>query len=523
MAEPTFDETCDRLDVPDGLRKHIAPESPSRGKIAVARGMLPAPPKVLLNMMYLLLGDSDKRVRRAAQKGILALPEDRMLGLVDRKSHPKLLEFLAYRRLADEALIERIVLFHQTNDKTLCYIAEHGHERVAEMIANNQERLVVTPQLINFLARNPNVPRNVVDRVRSFQRLYGIDMPAIDEAQLEAERVATEQRVAKLKASPDDEAPDPLGSKADDADATADDSLDGSVPDQPLPVAAEPPPPPTSGDLPGMPASPVLVPGQLPDDFVPGEVYVPALPATPYQPPPGLLNPLAGLLQDWGIPLDPRFVAPPANWASDVAGPPIPVPPPAAAAAAPTRDSIDVDSVDLTGMKSLGSSEFVFSMSEDEDVFSGDMTADIDRVDDEKKADLKTQISKMNIGDKIKLAYKGNKPVRELLVRDRNKIVATAVVNSGRITDNEVMAIASNRAIHEDVIRALVRVKEYMRKYPVKVALVNNPKTPISTSISLLKSLHVKDLKTVGSNRNISSAVFGQANKMYKAKKSGQR
>jgi|GEM_PF-472839 len=520
MAEPTFEQICDRMEVPEGLRKHIAPDANARGKIAVARGMLPAPPKVLLGMMYLLLGDADKRVRKAAQKGILALPEDRLLGLTDRNSHPKLLEFLAYRRLADERLIERIVLFPQINDKTLCYVAEHGHERVAEMIANNQERLVVTPQLINFLARNPSVPRAVIDRVRSFQRLYGIDMPELDEEQLEAERQATEDRVKQLRSSPDDEPPDPLGSAAESG---PDDSVDGEAPADVAPAVAAPEMPPAAGELPGAPAVAPLAPGELPPDFVPGEVYVPALPETPYVPPPGLINPLAALLADWGIPAEARFVAPPANWSSDIAGGPIPIPPPLAAAAAPARGTIDVDAVDLTGMNSLGKSEFTFSMAEVDDGFSGQMTSNVDSVDDDVKNDLKMQIGAMSVGDKIKLAYKGNKPVRELLVRDRNKLVATAVVNSGRITDGEVMAIASNRAIHEDVIRAMVRVKEYVRKYPVKVALVQNPKTPISTAMTMLKSLHVKDLKVVATNRNISSAVFSQANKMYKAKKTGMK
>ena len=50
----------------------------------------------------------------------------------------------------------------------------------------------------------------------------------------------------------------------------------------------------------------------------------------------------------------------------------------------------------------------------------------------------------MTVGQKIKLAYKGNKTVRELLVRDTNKIVGVAVVKSGRITDREVMTIATD-------------------------------------------------------------------------------
>ena len=143
-------------------------------------------------------------------------------------------------------------------------------------------------------------------------------------------------------------------------------------------------------------------------------------------------------------------------------------------------------------------------------------------MDDEKKLNLRQQLEKMTIGEKIKLSYRANKGVREVLVRDTNKIVACAVVNSGRITDAEVLTIATNRSIHEEVIRALTSNREFMRKYPVKVALAGNPKTPIPTAINLLNSLHVKDLQKLSKNRNVSSAVFSSAAKLYKRRKSGQ-
>jgi hypothetical protein len=98
-----------------------------------------------------------------------------------------------------------------------------------------------------------------------------------------------------------------------------------------------------------------------------------------------------------------------------------------------------------------------------------------------------------------------------------------AVVKSGRISDQEVMTIAMNRAINEDVVRALSSSKEYMRKYPVKVALVNNPKCPIPTAITLVNSLSLKDLKGLANNRNVSSVVFTAAGKLFKARKAGQR
>ena len=179
--------------------------------------------------------------------------------------------------------------------------------------------------------------------------------------------------------------------------------------------------------------------------------------------------------------------------------------------------------IDLSGRTSLQDSDFSFDLTEDNTSFDSEFTDDEkEDMDDDKKLSLRQQLENMTIGEKIKLSYKANKGVREVLVRDTNKLVACAVVNSGRITDSEVLSIAINRSIHEDVIRTLSSNREYTRKYPVKVALAGNPKTPIPTAINLLNSLHVKDLQKLAKNRNVSSAVFSQASKLYKRRKSGQ-
>ena len=492
MAEEVdFDAVCDRLAIPENLRKHIAPGAASRGKTAVARGMLPMPPKTMLSMAYFLVGDPDPVVAAEAAKHITAMPAERLAGLIDFKTHPKILEFVAYRRIDEARLLERIALMRQINDKTLCYLAEKGPERVTEIISNNQERLIITPLVVRFLELNPHVGQALVDRVRSFQRLQGIVVEELsDEERLEAQQaqeiaVAVEQEEAR-KAAPAE--PPPAASQ------------------QPPPAAAVEP----AARLPPAPAA-------TPLDLVPGEVFIPPAPSERYLAPAGLDNPLAALMADWGIAADPNFVAPPDGPQTDVAGPPIVSAPQKA-----VRADIDVDGVDLSGLASLAKTDFQFGFREDDEGFGADLVGDTE-FDDSKKLSIANMLAGMTTGQKIKLAYKGNKTVREILVRDTNKIVAVAVIKSGRITENEVMTIASNRAINEDCIRALTENREYLRKYPVKLALAYNPKTPIPTAITLLNGLHVKDLKGLSTNRNVSSAVFSAAMRLYKMRNSAMR
>ncbi len=512
-SESDFDQLCERLGIPDDLRKHIAPDAPLKGKMAVARSMLPAPPKTLLAMTYMLLGDSEAQVVEAAEKGIVGIPEQMLLGMLDRHTHPKILEFIAYRRPREARVLEKLALSAQLNDKTLFYLAETAEGRLLDIIGGNQERLLVSPKTVNFLQRNPNTPASLLDRIKSFLRMYGVEFE-----ELEEEPVATAAPNEKTFDSPEPEelpreAQDPVGSEEV---SVSQDAASASAPPDDLPAV------------------------DLPADFKAGEVYIPPIPSDAPPVVEGLLNPLAGLLQDWGIEMHPGFLAPPpmnteatayALGGGEVlvgadetgASREFTLPAIAQLLAEDSEGEGAKALVDLSGRTSLQDSDFSFDLSEDSSNFDSDFTDDEkEGMDDEKKLSLRQQLDEMTVGEKIKLSYKANKGVREVLVRDTNKIVACAVVNSGRITDAEVLAIATNRSIHEEVIRALTSNREFMRKYPVKVALAGNPKTPIPTAINLLNSLHVKDLQKLASNRNVSSAVFSQAGKLYKRRKSGQ-
>jgi hypothetical protein len=159
-------------------------------------------------------------------------------------------------------------------------------------------------------------------------------------------------------------------------------------------------------------------------------------------------------------------------------------------------------------------SDFSFDFS---DVDGFDFDVDGEMTEDGFQS-LEKKIRDMSIGHKIKLAYKGNKEARSILIRDSNKTVSVAVVKSGRMTDTEVASYAGNRNLSDDVIREIARNKEFTRKYPVQVALVTNPKTPVNVAMSFMASMHKKDLQSLMRNRNVSSVISTAARKRYKEK-----
>ncbi len=223
------------------------------------------------------------------------------------------------------------------------------------------------------------------------------------------------------------------------------------------------------------------------------------------------------LLHDLGIEVKPEYFDRGVSSETDDRGPRRPI----------DLQPIDVDVDENAGGDELGISSLLSSMAGAQFSFATDRGGEDDwdmalledhgdSLDDDMRGTIAKLITKMSVGEKIKLAYLGNKEVREILIKDTNKMVAAAVVKAGRLTEPEVVKASSNRAINDDVLRLIARNREWVRNYQVKVALVNNPKTPVSTSMTLLSHLLPRDLKAVAGNRNVSSVIFTTAKSRLK-------
>ncbi|MFL5345438.1 MAG: hypothetical protein ACJ8AT_11620 [Hyalangium sp.] len=135
-----------------------------------------------------------------------------------------------------------------------------------------------------------------------------------------------------------------------------------------------------------------------------------------------------------------------------------------------------------------------------------------------KRLNLTQRIMKMSIAEKIKLATLGNKEARTLLIRDSNKLVCTAVIRSPRITDGEVLACASNRAANDEVLRIIYNNREWTKKQKIKLALVKNPKIPLTVVSKFLNTLRDAELKDLARDRNVPSGVSMFAKKLVEKK-----
>lgn len=124
----------------------------------------------------------------------------------------------------------------------------------------------------------------------------------------------------------------------------------------------------------------------------------------------------------------------------------------------------------------------------------------------------------MNAKDRMKLAMKGDREARSILIRDSNRVVATAVIQNPRVTDQEVENIAAMRTVADEVLRLIAINRNWARSYPIIHNLVRNPRTPIPTVISTLPRIRTKDLKNLSQNRNVSEATRRQALRLSQAR-----
>lgn len=128
-----------------------------------------------------------------------------------------------------------------------------------------------------------------------------------------------------------------------------------------------------------------------------------------------------------------------------------------------------------------------------------------------KKLTMTQRLMKMSVSEKIKLATIGNKEARSILLRDSNRLVCMAAVTSPRITDGEILTLANSRTVNADVLRHIYSTRELVKSYPIRIALVKNPKVPLPTALRLMQTLHEKDIKELSRDRNVPHTIQAQA------------
>lgn len=382
--------------------------APQPARMAAARGMLPVPQDVLLELLVALRADSDEGVARAAEETLAGQDATTLLGVASaQETAPSVLSYLAERPGLAREVQESLALNASTPDEAVAALARTTAEgAVLELVSLNQQRLIRAPAIIDAVLANSARTSDADRRVRETRREFF-------EKERGARQVADELRARGMGAAAE------FVESAESFDTEGGLSLDDAwLIAQHIEVS----------DV------------DIDDSWLPSERYE--------------------------------------------------------------------DLLDETFEQRQSAAERLVA----EALAEGTTAAPPERVA------LIRRIMLMKVKDRMKLGMKGDREARSILIRDPNKVVAQAVINNPRITDQEVEAIAAMRTVANDVLRLIAMNRNWARQYSIIHNLARNPRTPLPTAMSILPRLHTKELKVLGQNRNVSDAVRRQALRLATAR-----
>lgn len=337
---PKFEE------LPENLQKVLDP-SKAKAHLMVAKGLAPLPASVLISSWIYLSTSENEELAAAAKESLTSYPENMMRQVIKGDLLPWVLAHLGKLFKSNENILEFVMLHPKTPAILFEYIARDCSERMAGIIAENQEKIIDRPQIILALEKNPINLKSSTDKLRQFLGLAGIVIP---------------------------------------------------------------------GD-------------------------------------PG------------------RFVE---------------------------EKKAEAEPSDKKGEGTTKTEE------------------DVDTLDEDEYQSLLQFIGMLNTGGKIKLAFKGNKEARSILIKDPNKIICSAVLKNPRLSDNEIAHYAALKNVADDVIRIISVHPQWTKAYAVKFGLVNNPKTPLSESMKFLKFMNPKDLKNISRSKTVPGPISKAAKEMVR-------
>lgn len=131
---------------------------------------------------------------------------------------------------------------------------------------------------------------------------------------------------------------------------------------------------------------------------------------------------------------------------------------------------------------------------------------------------LHAMLAQLSISSKIRRAILGTAAERSLLVRDKNKLVASAAIRSPQVQEPEVVRFAASKNTHDDVLRIIGNNGEWLKNHQIKYNLVSNPRTPFVVASKLVLHMREHELKALERSRDVAQPVRQAATQQLKRK-----
>src|ERR1700693_6590672 len=135
-----------------------------------------------------------------------------------------------------------------------------------------------------------------------------------------------------------------------------------------------------------------------------------------------------------------------------------------------------------------------------------------------KRQTLLQRLAKMSVSERVQFAFKGGSEARRTLIRDSNKVVQRAVLQSPRLTEQEVEAFAAMSSLTDEILRMIAGNRNFRQNYTAVRNLINNPKAPLDVTLHMLPTLNAVDLKKLSNNKNVPETLRTSATKLIRTR-----
>ncbi|MGH9783590.1 MAG: hypothetical protein ACRD88_05345 [Terriglobia bacterium] len=106
-------------------------------------------------------------------------------------------------------------------------------------------------------------------------------------------------------------------------------------------------------------------------------------------------------------------------------------------------------------------------------------------------SDVREEAARARTADRILL---------ENLLYHRSREVLEALLENPRVGEKHLAILLSRRDLAREIVARIAQNREWMKSYPLKLAVVKHPRTPRHLALPLLKFLYLFDLLSVASS-----------------------
>lgn len=164
--------------------KVVRPGAPAPLQGMVARGLAPLPPRDLLVALYQLWVTDAPDLAEQAAKTVTTLPP-KILGaaLADAQIPAGVLDFVGRKLPREPLALEAIVRHPRVHDQTLVGLGRVCPEGICDLLAENQERWLACPAIVESLYQNPSCRMSVAQKMLELAVREGLELklPNIEE------------------------------------------------------------------------------------------------------------------------------------------------------------------------------------------------------------------------------------------------------------------------------------------------------------------------------------------------------